>query len=573
METSAVLLVVILFLGATAICVALFQRLGFGSVLGFIVAGILIGPHTPGPIASHNVSELQAVAELGVVLFMFTVGLEMRPQKIWSMRRLLLGLGSAQLLVTGAVIALYCGLFAGEPWPLAVILGLGLAMSSTAIVMTTLQERGLLASQHGNTSFAILMAQDLWIVPVLALVPILAQTTAAAPEIPLWRKALLAVGSIAGIVVVGRYLLPSALAETARRRQMEAFGILLLLAVVGAAWAVEQAGISMTLGAFLMGVLLSASDYRYQIEASIEPYKHFLMGLFFIAVGMSIDLAALLTSWSDLVVHVPVVISLKLAVLLALALAFGVRRPAAIRTAFYLSQSGEFAFVLFGAAAAVGLVGAYTHTLATLVVAVSMILTPLLVKAGDRLAHRARGAVPADDALAEDLDRHVVVVGCDEVGMLICLMLEKAKVPYVAFDRDVGAVEQGKRWGKNVHYGDMFSPVTQQAAALGRALAVFVGTSDRHLSKGLAVTLQRLYPALAVFVRVRTLGDQAELIAKGVHFAGAGYVESALLRGSALLKQVGVPQSDVDELIDSFRHDNYALIQTAEAEALSPERG
>ena len=567
MELSSILISLVFILGATAICVILFEHLGFGSVLGFIIAGIIIGPHTPGPVASQHVDELQNVAEFGVVLFLFTVGLEMRPRTVWSMRRLLFGLGSAQMLVTAALLGVYGVFVANVPWQSAIALGFAFAMSSTAIIMTTLQERGMLVSEHGQTSFAILMAQDLWIVPIMALVPILAHKTAPANAAPMWEKMLLVVGILVGIFVVGRYLLPAVLGHAARQRRMDAFGIVLFLAVIAAAWAVDQVGISMTLGAFLIGMLLSASDYRYQIEATVAPFKGSLMGLFFIAVGMSIDVGALLRDWSMLLVHVPVVLFLKVAVLIALALAFGIGRSAAIRTGFYLSQAGEFAFVLLGAAAAAGLESAEGHTLAMLVVAVSMILTPLMMKAGDQLAGRLR-AVPASAkaAPAADLERHVVVIGFDEVGQLICLMLDKAKVPYVAFDRDIDYVRQGKQAGRNVHFGNMYSSVTQQAAGLGKATAAYVTSMDLDHAKALAVTLHRLYPRLNVYVRVRRIRDQDELVAMGIKNAGTGYIESTLVRGSMLLKDLGVTESDVVELVSAFQENNYALIRAAFAE-------
>jgi len=567
LDLSLILLAIVVFLVATAICVILFERLGFGSILGFIVAGIVIGPHTPGPVPVHAVEELQSVAELGVVLFMFTVGLEMRPEKVWAMRRLIFGLGSAQMLGTAALLAAYLIFFVQVPWETATIVGLAFGMSSTAIVMATLGERGELASEHGRTTFAVLMAQDLWIVPVMALVPILAHTTAQTAAIPLWQKTSLVVGVIAGILVVGRYLLPAALGYCATRRQMDAFGVVLFLAVIAAAWAVDQAGISMTLGAFLLGMLLSASDFRYQIEATVAPFKATLMGLFFIAVGMSIDVGALQRDWEALLVHVPVVLILKGVVLVGLVLAFGIGRSAAIRTGFYLSQVGEFAFVLLGAAAVAGLLSAEGHTLAMLVVAVSMIATPLMVKAGGRLANRLR-AMPAgaETEPAAGLDRHVVIVGYDEVGQLVDLMLEKANIPHLAFDRDIGVVRQGKRSGRKVHFGDMYSSATQEAAGLGKAAAVYVTSRDMDHAKALAVTLHRLYPHLDFYVRVRTLADQDELVAKGIEHAGTGYIESALVRGAMLLKDLGVSEDDVGELVKDIQDNDYALIRAAYAE-------
>jgi glutathione-regulated potassium-efflux system protein KefB len=567
MELSSILISLVFMLGATAVCVILFERLGFGSVLGFIVAGIIIGPHTPGLVASQNVNDLQNVAELGVVLFLFTVGLEMLPRKVWAMRRLLFGLGSAQMLATAAILGAYLVFLVKVHWQTSIILGFGLAMSSTAIIMTILQERGALVSEHGQTSFAILMAQDLWVVPVMALVPILAHKTAQPSVVPIWQKVLLVVGVLAGIFVVGRYLLPAVLGYTAKQRRMDAFGILLFLAVIAASWAVNRVGISMTLGAFIMGMLLSASDYRYQIEAIVAPFKGTLMGLFFIAVGMSMDVGALLHDWSRLLVHVPAVLFLKVVVLTALVLSFGISRSAAVRTGFYLSQAGEFAFVLFGAAAVAGLLSTEGHTLALLVVAVSMILTPLMVKAGDRLAGRLRD-VPAETAAtpAADLERHVVVIGFDQAGQLISMMLNKAHIPYVAFDQDIDLVRQGKHSGYDVHFGNMYSTVTQQAAGLGKASAAFVSIQESERAEGLALTLRRLYPSLNLYVRVRSLREQDRLALKGINKAATGYIESTLMRGAMLLKDLGMSEVDTSELVKAFQNDNYALVRAGYAE-------
>jgi glutathione-regulated potassium-efflux system protein KefB len=398
----------------------------------------------------------------------------------------------------------------------------------------------------------------------MALVPILAHTTSQGAATPLWQTLVLVVGVIAGILVVGRWVLPAALGYCATRRQMDAFGLVLFLAVLLAAWSVDRAGISMTLGAFLLGMLLSASDLRYQIEATVAPFKQTLMGLFFIAVGMSIDVGALLSDWDALLVHVPAVLTIKGAVLIALVLAFGSGRAAAIRTGFYLSQVGEFAFVLVGAASVAGLLSSDGQTLAMLVVAVSMIATPLMVKAGASVADRLGAAPPQADAeLSADLDRHVVVIGYDEVGRLIELMLERANVPHVAVERDLAVVQRARRAGRRVYFGNLYSSTTQEAAGLGRAAAVFVTSHDSQEAKALAVTLHRLYPHLDVYVRVRTLGDQDELVAKGIKHAGTGYIESTLTLGGALLKDLGVAETDVSELVGALREDGYAPIRAA----------
>jgi glutathione-regulated potassium-efflux system protein KefB len=563
-DISSVLLAILVFLSATAACVLLFERLGFGAILGFIVAGIVIGPHTPGPVPLHAVEELQSVAEFGVVLFMFTVGLEMRPGKVWAMRRLIFGLGSAQMLLTAAILAAYLVLAVQMRWESAVIVSLAFAMSSTAIVMATLNEKGGLATEHGRTIFAVLMAQDLWIVPVMALIPLLAHTTGQATAMPVWEKTLWVAGVLGGIFVLGRYLLPAALGYCASQRQLEVFRMVLFLAVILAAWSVDHVGISMTLGAFLLGMLLSASDFRYQIEATVAPFKQTLMGLFFIAVGMSIDVGAFMQDWRALIVHVPVVLFLKITALVGLVLAFRISRAAAIRTGFYLSQVGEFAFVLLGAATVSGLLSAGGHTLAMLVVAVSMIATPVMVKIGDRLASRlAKEPTDVEEKPAADLDRHVVIVGLEEVGQLIALMLERAGIPYLAVDRDIDVVRQGERSGRNVYLGNLFSSSIQDAVGLGRATAVFVTTRDPARAKALALTLHRLYADLNVYVLVRTLAEQDELVGKGIKHAGTGYIESTLVRGGQLLTDLGTSESEVSQLVQALRQDNYALIRTA----------
>ena len=259
---------------------------------------------------------------------------------------------------------------------------------------------------------------------------------------------------------------------------------------------------------------------------------------------------------------------LKVLVLIGLILAFGIGRQAAIRSGFLMSQFGEFAFVLFGAAAVAGVLNTHQLTLGMLAVALSMILTPLMVKVGGELAARLGVVSEVEEAEpAADLDRHVVVIGYEEGGQLICLMLERANVPYVAFDRNVSRVQEGKQSGRNVHFGDIYSPVTQQAARLGRAGAVYVTLRDMEKSKAVAVTLQHLYPLLDVYVRVRTLKDQDELVAKGIKHAGTGYIESTLVRGSALLKGIGIPEADVQELIKDFQRDDYALIRSAYAKS------
>ena len=563
MDLSSILLAVILMLGATVICVLLFEQLGFGSVLGLIVAGILIGPHTPGPVVTDHVDELQNVAELGVVLLMFTIGLELRPNKLWRMRRLIFGLGSAQMLLTTALVGAYALYVMNDSWQTSLVLGFGFAMSSTAIVMTLLEKTGDLSKEHGQGSFGILMAQDLWIVPIMALIPILAATPAEGPSVTVWQEFALVVIALTAIFVIGYYLLPMALAYTASRRNMEAFGAVVYLTVLAAAWMMEQLGISMTLGALLIGMLLSASDYRLQVEAITDPFKGLLMGLFFVAVGMSIDIPAFLANWQGLLAHVPAILAIKIIVLVALAMAFGISRPAAFRMGGLLSQAGEFAFVLFGAAAALGLMSDLATTLSILAVALSMILTPLFIKAGETLASRFGGPTESTSELApaEPLERHVVIVGCEERGRLVAFMLEQSGMPYIAFDREPGTALLARSRGRNALPGDILSPVTQRAAGLGRAKAVFLSSRDPHRTKSLAVTLRQLYSSLDIYAMVPTIEDQTALRSRGIQHAGTDYIESTLLLGSRLLRNLGQSGEDIDQLVGSLQKDDYATLR------------
>ena len=538
-----------------------FERLGFGSVLGFIVAGVLVGPNTPGPVASEHLDELQQVSEMGVVLFLFIIGLEMRPERLWAMRRLLIGLGGCQVAISAAAIAGLIVLIKHVEWSTAMILGLGFAMSSTAIVMTTMEQRGELRLEHGRTAFAVLLAQDLAIIPIMALLSILGQGVTVSNRGESF-EALIGIGALAGILAVGRWVLPILLRHAARRHNMAAFGTLLFLAVIAAAWIVQLAGISMTLGAFLMGMLLSSSEYRYQIEAIVAPYKDVLMGLFFISVGMAIDVKALDHDWFALLISVPGVLAVKLIILFGLALVFKVKRSVALQTAFSLSQVGEFAFVLFGTASAEGLLHSYGLTLSSLVIAISMIATPLMINLGKRVASRVEGRDSSGEIdPAVKIDRRVIIAGYNEVGQVICILLQQAKIPFLVFDQEHERVEEGRRVGHPVHLGNLQSPVTRRSTEVGKALAVFIAFLDPEKAKALALTMHGNYPDLPLYTRVRSFRDVDDLVVDGIAHASPMYVMSALYQGGKLLKDLGVPEPDVDAILDEFQKEDFARVR------------
>ena len=564
MNLDELLFAAILILGVSVIFVSISRWLKLGSILGLLAAGVALGPHSPGPVLTIHVDELLGIAELGVVLFMFTIGLEMRPSKLWSMRRLLLGLGSAQILVTGAILALALLAITSISTNAAIIVGLGLALSSTAIVMQILEEKGEVASDHGKAAFAVLLMQDLAAVPLLIAVPLLSAVASPESETPPWELAVAGIGAVAGVVIAGRYLLPIVLTWTARARSTAALGVIVLVAVLAAALIMDKAGLSMAMGAFILGLMLAASDFRHQVEVSVSPLKRVLMSLFFIAVGMSIDFGVLVELGAILVAIVAFVVAIKSVVMTLLGLAFGLGRADSLRAAFLLSQSGEFGFVVFAMAHSGGLLTDHVFATVLVVVSLSMALTPLMVKLGYWLADLFAGKTAVESSLkdlSEELRDHVVVAGYNRSGRLMCMMLERTDTPYIAFDLDLERIAEGKKDGHNVHFGDVTDPEMQGAAAFARATAVVVTLEDMRAAGQLVEELRTFYPYLPIHMATPDLATRDAMRAKGVAEAVCIVLEGNLQLGGFVLGTAGVVQEDIDRLIDDFRRDDYALLR------------
>lgn len=570
MNLDELLFAAILILGVSVIFVSISRWLKLGSILGLLAAGVALGPHSPGPVLTSHVDELLGIAELGVVLFMFTIGLEMRPSKLWSMRRLLLGLGSTQIVVTGAILALVLVAITPISTNAAIVVGLGLALSSTAIVMQTLEEKGEVASDHGKAAFAVLIMQDLGAVPLLIAVPLLSAVAAPTPETPLWQLGAAGVGAVAGVVVVGRYLLPVVLAWTARTRSMAALGVIVLVAVLAAALIMDNAGLSMSMGAFLLGMTLAASDFRHQVEVSVSPLKRVLMCLFFIAVGMSIDFDVVVELGPILVAIVAFVVAIKGVVMMLLGLIFGLGRAKSLRAAFLLSQCGEFGFVIFAMAHTGGLLTDHAFATVLVVISISMAFTPLMVKLGYWLADLLAGKTIVDTPLkdlSEEMQDHVVVAGYNRSGRLMCMMLERTNTPYIAFDLDLERIAEGKKDGHNVHFGDVTDPEMQGAAAFARATSVVVTLEDMRAAGCLVEELRTVYPYLPIHMATPDLATRDAMRAKGVAEAVCVVLEGNLQLGGSVLGTAGVVQEDIDRLIDDFRRDDYALLRGVAAES------
>ena len=564
MHLDSFIVSALLLLAVTSVAVALFRHLGLGSVLGLLVAGIVVGPYSPGPNVTAHVEDVRHFAELGVVMLLFVIGLEMRPDRLWSMRRYLFGLGSLQILLTGLVLALLVSLWRA-PWRDALLIGLTLALSSTAFVMQILQERGEVASRHGTGTFAILLMQDLAVVPLLALVPLLSETAAISGGIPLWEQLLILLGMFGLLWLFGRWLVPLALEWLARNNHREAFWLVVLLAVFLAAWAMHQAGLSMALGAFIMGMLLSGSRYHMQVRAHIEPYKGMLMSLFFVAVGMSIDLKALAEQPLEFLGLTAALVGVKLLVLFPLAIAFGYKRADAVRITFLLAQAGEFGFVLFGSAQVLGVIDQASFVTGIVVISLSMLVTPLLVRTGDALARRFEAgggeALSLADPLLQEPARRVLIGGYGRMGHTVGTLLQASGIPYLAFDTDPERVAQGRAHGEPVLYGDISAPELLAAAHAEQASLVVL-TVDLSSTALRAVShLRNSYPQLPVIARARDLEASSHLLQAGATQAFPESIEASLRLGAEALQMVGAPADSVDDLLQGVRQHGYRIVR------------
>jgi glutathione-regulated potassium-efflux system ancillary protein KefC len=566
MDLDSFMVSAVILLAVTSVAVALFKHLGLGSVIGLLVAGMVVGPYSPGPYITTHVEDVRRFTELGVVLLLFVIGLDMKPRQLWALRRHVFGLGSLQILISGAAIGAYALTYAAS-WKTALLDGLSLALSSTAFVMQLLQERGEVASHHGKTAFGILLMQDLAIVPLLALVPFLSENHVLSRELPLWEQLSVVVGMLLLLWSFGRYVVPFALERLVRQNNREAFALVIMLAVFLSAWATHKAGLSMALGAFLMGMLLSGSRFSLQIQAHVEPFKGLLLSLFFVAVGMSVDIGAIVAHPLEFTGRVMAILGIKILVLLALCLAFGLARSVALRVTFLLAQSGEFGFVLFGSAKALGVITDLTFAISVGVISVSMLLTPLLIRLGDRLARREEMREAGTGTLSYDLngeisDVRVIIGGYGRVGHTVAVLLHGSGVPFIAFDSNPARVAQGQQDGFRVFYGDIGDPQLLVAAHAERVDLVIVTVDDVSTALRAVSHIRTDYPRVSVIARARDLACSGLLVDAGATLALPEALEASLRLGAAALEALGITSDDVEELLRSARKEDYALIRS-----------
>ena len=537
---------IVVLMGAAVIAVPLFRRLGLGSVLGYFAAGILVGPSLLGLFA--DAQSVLHISELGVVMFLFVIGLELRPAKLWAMRGQIFGLGLAQ--VAGAIVALALTAYAvfGLSGPAAFVAGAGFVLSSTAVIMVALQDRGDIASHEGQKSVAILLFEDLMIVPLLAVVAFLSPLAQGQSG---WSGMLQALGALLVLLAVSRWGLDTFFALLAKARAREVLTAGALLVVLCAALLMELVGLSMAMGAFLAGVMLSGSSYRHQIESDIEPFRGLLMGLFFLAVGMSLDLSIVAAEWPLLLALLAAFMVVKGVVVYAAARVFGASaRDAAQRTSMFL-QGGEFAFVLYAAALSLGVFDARENALFATVVILSMACSPLLVMLAERGLRREKsmdGVVPA-----KDLKGRILVIGFGRFGQMASQVLLSTGIKLSVIDKDPDRIREAQRFGYQLFFGDGTRMDTLRHSGAGEAEAIMVCVDDRAAALQIVALVQREFPQARLLVRSFDRRHAIELIQAGVDYQIRETVESAYLMGAEGLRALGYAEADVTDAANEIR--------------------
>ena len=561
MENSELLNSTLYLFAVATLLVALSKRMGLGSILGLLIAGVIVGPYSPGPVLTDKVDSVRHITEFGVVLLLFVIGLEMQPKKLWNMRKEVFGLGSAQIIFSGFLIFLYCMSYT-QSWQVALLIGLTFALSSTAFVMQILQEKGQLYTKIGKSGFSILLMQDLAVVPLLALVPILAQKGELSQNHSLLEEIVIVFVSICTLILLGKFVIPKVLDYLVKHQNREAFFFSIMLSVIFAAWAMEHAGLSMALGAFIMGMMLSSSKYHYQIQAQIEPYKGLLMTMFFIAVGMSIDISAMMHNPLILIQHLIVILGIKIVALFLLMVYMGYSKSTSISVSFLLSQCGEFGFVLFGSAKALGVIEDELFVAAVTIISFSMLLTPLIVSLGNKLALKLKKEPLKLEStyVPEESWKGVVIAGYGRVGRLVATMLEHANINFIAFDVDSKRVELGQKEGRQVYYGELSELEFLNKIGLERVSAVIVTVDNHHTTSKIISHIRTLYPVLTILSRTRDMKTRDTLLKHGATWAMPESIEGSLRLAAEFLLTQGMPREEVFEILTYFRKDDYEII-------------
>lgn len=561
----------LIVLGAAGVAIPLLKRIGISNILGFMLVGVLLGPNILGKLVAYvpalsnlaivDPAAIATLAELGVVFLLFLIGLELSPERLLIMKRLVFGLGGLQVLFSLVAITL-TALFIGFEQRAALVVGMALSLSSTAIVVQMFAGEKRLGTQAGRTSFAILLFQDLAIIPMLMLVDIISQPTTGNLAGSIALAVAQAAAAVAAIVIVGRFALRPILKLVSASDSPELFMAAVLFIAIGTGALATAAGLSMSLGTFIAGLMLAETEYRRAIEAIIEPFKGLLLGMFFLLVGIALDLQGIVADPLRIVGAAIILIAAKALILFLLASAFRVSRHAAVETASLLGPCGEFAFVIIGAAVAAGLGKHADMAPVLLVVSLTMFALPLLARATRPLVNSMRKQVLATSTLPEPALSHgdepdVIIAGFGRVGSLIASMLDEHKLSYLAIDQDMQSVSRGRKDGQNIFYGNASDPVFLQKCGLATAKALAVTMDNPAMAEEIVRIARVENPAIKIIARARDERHAMRLYIGGVTEAVPETIESSLQLGEAILVEAGIPMglaiASVHERRDSFR--------------------
>jgi monovalent cation:proton antiporter-2 (CPA2) family protein len=545
----------LVFIGASVILVPLFQKLGFGSVLGYLIAGILVGP-----FGLKFVSDSESVmhfSELGVTLLLFVIGLEIQPRKLWSMRRHLFGLGGLQVILT-SLIFMFIGQMIGFSPMAAGVVGFGLSLSSTAFAVQTLTERNQFNTEFGRSSFSILLMQDLFAIPALAVIPALGHSIG--NDGMSWPKLAAALGVILALIAASRFLIRPAFRLIASTRSREVFTAAALFIVLGVAALMQKVGLSAALGTFIAGMLLADSEYRHELETNIEPFKSLLMGLFFIAVGMGVNLTLFVARPLDIVSLAIAYLFVKSLIIYCVGRLFKLNHENAKLMSLSIAQGGEFAFVIFGMAMQFALITSETLDLLIAVITLSMSMSPFLNLINDRISRlKSNRTVPAYDEI-KDESPQVIIAGFGRFGQTFGRILRAQDIPFVAIDHDPDQIELVRKFGNKVYYGDASRIDLLETAGAGKAKYFILAIDDVEVSLQAAKVIREHFPNLKIFARARNRGHAFEVMDLGIQHIKREVFDSSVYFVKDLLVEMGYEASKAALIIEKFkRHDELML--------------
>lgn len=564
--------IALIYLAAAIVAVPIAKRVGLGSVLGYLIAGILIGPYALGVVGDQT--DVMHFAEFGVVMMLFLVGLELQPSRLWTLRHSILGLGGLQVVLSAAAIFAFCYWFFAMHWQTALAIGLMLALSSTAIVLQSLEEKGWLKQEAGQNAFSVLLFQDIAIIPILALLPLLAfapQTStkdisdSIIASWPVWQQVCVSVAVIAAIIAGGKYVSAPLFRYIAQTHMREIFTIFALFLVVAIALVMQSIGLSPALGTFLAGVVLAESEFRHELEADIEPFKGLLLGLFFITVGASINFELLFNEFSTVIGLVVLLIVVKACILFALAVTFKINSKQQLLFALALAQGGEFAFVLLSVTTTLSILTPEQTSLVTLVVAVSMLIAPLLLMVYEQIQKRSSSALPEFDKPEQiSTAKHVIIAGYGRFGQIMGRLLHAQGYEITVLDHSPSQIELLRRFGNTVFYGDAARQELLEAAGAHTAQMLVIAIDNPDKTIEIIKLAHKNYPQLKIVARAIDRRHAYQLLNLKIDAFNRETVDSAINLAVEALELLGNTKQDAERAGKLFRdHDRAAVLQLA----------